>query len=345
VSENRLFQADVPDAWLEFESEYQSGTAGPGLEESSPSEGRLRAFAASAPANDRVSRRVSTALSRAEDREALSQFASESNARLPLDTIGAAALSESRRAAAPAVAMTVVFGTAAVLSLSTFASPNRPTVHSFTAVDASYRMPPVSEGIPAALLANLTRVEIALPTLSVAPVRPGAAMRSAAVAATSTTSDPIQRNRRPTSVPAEAQVALPRPPAARSAAAEDEQRIRTAIRAYERAFERLDVEATADIWPSVDQRALGRAFGTLRSQGLQIADCGITVNGAEATARCLGTLEFVPKIGRQERIVSPQLWTFSLRRRGRGWRIENVSAIPRTAAADPQQRAPQENAP
>jgi hypothetical protein len=102
---------------------------------------------------------------------------------------------------------------------------------------------------------------------------------------------------------------------------------------YEQAFEGLNVNATAEIWPSVDRRALGRAFSTLKSQGLNFDDCSIVWDESTATAQCDGTLEFVRRVGRPVPFTSQQRWIFRMRKMGSDWRIEDVTASPRDTVA------------
>ena len=84
--------------------------------------------------------------------------------------------------------------------------------------------------------------------------------------------------------------------------------------------------ATAAVWPSVDRRALSRAFDTLKSQGLDFQSCVINVADARATANCRGTLQFVRKVGNSEPLTADQQWVFKMRRFGAEWKIDEVSA-------------------
>jgi hypothetical protein len=101
------------------------------------------------------------------------------------------------------------------------------------------------------------------------------------------------------------------------------------LREYEHAFEGLDVTAAGEIWPSVDRRALGRAFSTLKSQGLYFERCDVVTAETTATASCNGTVEFVRRVGRQVPRVVQQHWIFRLRKLGTDWMIEEVTASPR----------------
>jgi len=102
--------------------------------------------------------------------------------------------------------------------------------------------------------------------------------------------------------------------------------VRQALRQYERAYEDLDVVAAARIWPSVDRRALSRAFGTIRSQGLSFENCEIQVSVNSATARCRGAIRFVPKVGSRIPITAQQEWLFRMQKRDTSWQIGEVIA-------------------
>ena len=106
--------------------------------------------------------------------------------------------------------------------------------------------------------------------------------------------------------PAAAPIApeLPRPTETRVAAADvpvepvalaAEEAIRRALNSYREAYQSLDASAAAAVWPSVDRRALTRAFATLKSQGLEFERCAITMSDTHATVSCRGLLQVVPE--------------------------------------------------
>ena len=72
----------------------------------------------------------------------------------------------------------------------------------------------------------------------------------------------------------------PEPEALPSVVARNEQsEIQRALGQYRNAYQRLDAEAARAVWPSVDVRALSRAFDSLESQQLEfddvpVRDCG-----------------------------------------------------------------------
>jgi hypothetical protein len=102
--------------------------------------------------------------------------------------------------------------------------------------------------------------------------------------------------------------------------------VRETLRAYQDAYERMDVAAAADVWPSVDRRTLSRAFDALRSQGLVFDSCAVSVTGAQATAHCRGALEIVRKVGSALPMIIEQEWVFTMQHIGAEWKIETVSA-------------------
>lgn len=102
--------------------------------------------------------------------------------------------------------------------------------------------------------------------------------------------------------------------------------VRQTLRRYAHAYEDLDVEATARVWPSVDRRALARAFATIRSQGLTFDSCEIDVIDGQATAHCRGIIRFVPKVGSPTPSSTPQEWQFRMRKAATDWQIEHVMA-------------------
>jgi hypothetical protein len=102
--------------------------------------------------------------------------------------------------------------------------------------------------------------------------------------------------------------------------------IEAIIDGYRRAYERLDAQAARQVWPSVDADELARAFRTLSRQEMSFQRCDIDAAAAKATARCLGELRYVRRVGgptMQRRSVA---WTFDLVQANRRWTIERVQA-------------------
>jgi hypothetical protein len=109
------------------------------------------------------------------------------------------------------------------------------------------------------------------------------------------------------------------------------------LRGYELAYEAMDVRAAAAVWPSVDRRALSRAFSGLKSQQLAIQNCEVNVDDTVAFARCRGTLEYVPKVGSPTPRSGSQEWMFRMQKLGTEWKIDDVNAhrISARSAAPP----------
>lgn len=109
----------------------------------------------------------------------------------------------------------------------------------------------------------------------------------------------------------------------------DEMLVSHVLQQYRVAYEQLDVVAAKHIWPSVDARALGSAFSQLAEQRLTFQSCGVSVSGsgAEATARCRGRAEYVPKVGSRRARVANAEWVFDLAKQDADWRIVSANAI------------------
>jgi CheY-like chemotaxis protein len=109
------------------------------------------------------------------------------------------------------------------------------------------------------------------------------------------------------------------PAVARSGA--DERDIYQVLQRYERAYERLDVDAARAVWPSLNARALARAFDGLKAQTLELSHCRVAMKLSEATAVCGGSASYVPRVGRQSARTEPREWTFRLRKVDHDWLI------------------------
>jgi len=100
--------------------------------------------------------------------------------------------------------------------------------------------------------------------------------------------------------------------------------IRDVLRRYEAAYERLDASAAKEIWPSLDERALARAFSGLASQTLSLEPCKINVTGTSAVASCHGRATYVGRVGNKTGQVQRRDWTFELRKSTDDWQIRSV---------------------
>jgi len=118
----------------------------------------------------------------------------------------------------------------------------------------------------------------------------------------------------------------PSAPVAPAAPLRDERlAIRTALNRYEAAYNRLDVEAVHSVWPTLDQRALARAFDSLTAQRVSLQNCSVDVDGSTARANCSGNAAWTPKIGGGERSAARK-WMFDLNESDGAWRIVHVQA-------------------
>jgi hypothetical protein len=78
------------------------------------------------------------------------------------------------------------------------------------------------------------------------------------------------------------------------------------------------------VWPSVDVRALERAFQSLKSQQLRFDHCDFTVTGARAQAACTGEAVYVPRVGNPSPKTNAREWNFELTRSDQRWTIASA---------------------
>jgi hypothetical protein len=107
-------------------------------------------------------------------------------------------------------------------------------------------------------------------------------------------------------------------------AAGDEAHIRGVLTRWRTAYSALDASAAREVWPSVDARALDRAFETLKSQELRFDRCDVAVDGGSARAACVGHAVYVPRIGRHSPRATPRVWTFELKKSDRRWTVASA---------------------
>jgi hypothetical protein len=105
-----------------------------------------------------------------------------------------------------------------------------------------------------------------------------------------------------------------------------EREIRSTLDRYVVAYEKLDAGAAKQVWPSVNEQALTRAFQGLESQALSLQDCSVDVASSRAVAFCQGTASYVRRIGNRTTVTEPREWVFTLRRAEEGWKIEAARA-------------------
>jgi hypothetical protein len=101
--------------------------------------------------------------------------------------------------------------------------------------------------------------------------------------------------------------------------------IRETLARYAAAYSGLNASAARAVWPSVDQRALARAFDGLASQRVLLDHCDVLVNGATARANCSGSAEWTPKVGGGPRTAARR-WMFELQNADAAWQIVRAEA-------------------
>jgi hypothetical protein len=95
---------------------------------------------------------------------------------------------------------------------------------------------------------------------------------------------------------------------------------------YTRSFETMDVRATKAVYPSVDDRALEKAYRALDGQQVRLSNCGVSFDGPDANARCRGSATYRQKVGSRTVHLRDVEWMFSLSRDDAGWQIVNANA-------------------
>jgi hypothetical protein len=100
--------------------------------------------------------------------------------------------------------------------------------------------------------------------------------------------------------------------------------VRDLLSGYQAAYGNLDARLAKQIWPSVDERALARAFNGLESQTVTLDTCDVTVDAARAVASCRGSATYVTRIGRRISHTESRQWTFVLEKSAERWVIGAV---------------------
>jgi hypothetical protein len=103
----------------------------------------------------------------------------------------------------------------------------------------------------------------------------------------------------------------------------DRMAVRALLERYRGAYERLDANAAGETWPSVDRRALAKAFADLSSQTLRFENCDINLGETRGVASCRGLASYVGRVGKRAELAQRQ-WTFLVQKNGDDWRIDSV---------------------
>lgn len=104
----------------------------------------------------------------------------------------------------------------------------------------------------------------------------------------------------------------------------DDRGVMAILSRYESAYTQLDANAVAAVWPSVDRRALARAFDGLASQNVKLGRCQVRITGNAANAECVGNANWRQKIGGEPRMALRR-WTFELKNTGADWIIVSAN--------------------
>jgi hypothetical protein len=179
--------------------------------------------------------------------------------------------------------------------------------------------PPALNTRRSPFLSNVIASMPAAPAVAVPTLRPAVETSAAMTTATRPAAAAESTVARNAVVPAALNVAAP--------VQASQQQVRAALREYERAYEQLDAKAVRAVWPSVDTRALERAFHDLKSQTLVFDRCDIDVaRGSQAVAACSGRATYETRAGQQAARSEPREWTFTLQKSDEAWRIVSASA-------------------
>jgi hypothetical protein len=195
------------------------------------------------------------------------------------------------------------------------------------ALDSNHRSVTVASKRDTPQAPKLTRTAQVAPTsaLPLVPATPAAPVAAAPAALTGTaTALPAAATSSPHRVEAADARNAPvesAPNGNVTASRDDERVIYRVLEQYERAYERLDVRAAHAVWPSLNTRALARAFDGLKEQALEFSHCRVAIAPREATAICGGRASYVPRVGHQIAHREPREWTFSLRKVDQEWLI------------------------
>lgn len=106
----------------------------------------------------------------------------------------------------------------------------------------------------------------------------------------------------------------------------DTRAIEQVLSRYRAAFNRRDAGAAAEVWPTVDERALARAFDGLADQSVVFDQCQYDIATDSASAACKGTARYVPRVGSRSARTDARRWRFNLGRTAGRWTIVSVDA-------------------
>lgn len=102
--------------------------------------------------------------------------------------------------------------------------------------------------------------------------------------------------------------------------------IQAVLGRYQGAFRARGSTVESAVWPTVDRKALSRAFERLEAQRIEFDKCQITVAGRQAVASCDGHTRYVPRVGNRSPRTEARQWTFTLLRHEQEWLIDRVES-------------------
>ena len=102
--------------------------------------------------------------------------------------------------------------------------------------------------------------------------------------------------------------------------------ITATLRRLQLAYEQRDASLVKSVWPTVNERALTRAFDGLRSQSVTFDNCWMNVFSASADVECRGVTTYVPRVGGQYQRTESRQWTFRVQKGDDHWLIASAEA-------------------
>jgi hypothetical protein len=100
--------------------------------------------------------------------------------------------------------------------------------------------------------------------------------------------------------------------------------IQDVIGQYQAAYNALDASAAKAVWPSLDERALAKAFAGLSAQRVMFQPCTVDIKGNQAVASCRGSVRYTGRVGDKRTRLQQREWEFALRKSTDAWQIQGV---------------------
>jgi hypothetical protein len=91
------------------------------------------------------------------------------------------------------------------------------------------------------------------------------------------------------------------------------------------AYARLDPNLAKAVWPTVNARAMGRAFDRLQSQHVSFDRCRVKVQGGTGEAECRRMTTYVPRAGSQYARTESRQWVFRFKKSSERWVITSAA--------------------